>query len=199
VIAIRSLLAAARRRPRAARAALASSALALLCAASASAATMPAAQTGQSLAAPAPPLVSATLVQCVTTDVQGERSATFSGEMTAIPGTVRMVMRLDLEERMGAEPPFRSVSAPGLGVWRDSERKVKVYKSLQQVTNLSAPAAYRALVSFRWLNAKGRVIRHTERFTPKCVQRASPPFGTVSGEEPSSSSSSSSSSSQAPL
>ena len=75
--------------------------------------------------------------------------------MTAIPGTARMAMRIDVQERMPGEALFHTVSAPGLGVWRGSDPKVKVYKYLKQVTNLSSPASYRALVRFRWLNAKG--------------------------------------------
>ena len=122
-----------------------------------------------------PPDVSAALEQCVTAVEQSERSATFSGEMTAVPGTERMLMRIDLLERLRGEAVFHAVSAPGLGVWRVSEKKVKVYKSLQQVTNLSAPATYRALVIVRWLNARGHVIKRDERLTPKCEQPAPPP------------------------
>lgn len=118
---------------------------------------------------------SATLEGCVTSVVQAERSATFSGEMTAIAGTARMAMRVDVQERIPGEVLFHTISAPGPGVWRVSEPRVKVYKYLKQVTNLSAPAAYRALVRFRWLNAKGHVIKHAERLTPRCAQPAAPP------------------------
>ena len=69
----------------------------------------------------------------------------FSAEMTAVPGTMRMAMRIDLEERAPDEVEFHTVTAPGLGVWRSSDPKVKVYKYLKQVTNLSAPAFYRGL------------------------------------------------------
>jgi hypothetical protein len=155
---------------------LASSAcsLALLCAAPASGATQAGDQSGQMSGAVAGPLASATLEQCVTSVDQSERSATFSGEMTAMPGTAHMAMRIDIEERTPADAQFHTVIAPGLGVWRDSEPKVKVYKYLKQVTNLSSPAVYRALVGFRWLNSKGRQIRREERLTPKCEQAAAP-------------------------
>jgi hypothetical protein len=159
---------------------LASSAcsLALLCAAQASGATSAGDQSEQISAAVAGPLAAATLEQCVTTVDQSERSATFSAEMTATPGTARMAMRIDIEERTPADVQFHTVTAPGLGVWRDSEPKVKVYKYLKQVTNLSSPAVYRALVGFRWLNSKGRQIRREERLTPKCEQPAAPPATT---------------------
>lgn len=148
----------------------------LLCAAQAPGAI---AQTGGSAsqppAAPDAPSASATLGECTAAVEQAERSATFSGEMTAIAGTVRMTMRIEVQERMPGEELFHTVSAPGLGVWRSSDPGVKVYKDLKQVTNLSAPAYYRAMVRFHWLNAMGDPIKRTERLTPRCVQPAPPP------------------------
>ena len=117
----------------------------------------------------------ATVEQCVTTGEQSDRSATFSGEMTAITGTARMAMRIEVQERLPDEELFHTVSAPGLGVWRGSAPGVKIYQYVKQVTNLSSPADYRALVRFHWLNDKGYVIRRAERFTLQCVQPASVP------------------------
>jgi hypothetical protein len=131
-------------------------------------------QSGQAGAAAAPQEESAKLEQCVTSVVQAERSATFAGEMTAIADTAHMAMRVDVQQRLPGEALFHTLSAPGLGVWRSSDSKVKVYKYLKQVTNLSAPAVYRGLVRFRWLNAKGHVIKHSERLTPRCAQPAAP-------------------------
>lgn len=108
----------------------------------------------------------------MTSDVQAERSATFSGEITAIPGSAHMAMRIDVQERMPSETLFHTVTAPGLGVWRHSDPGVKSYKYLKQVTNLAAPAVYRATVRFRWLNANGHLIRRAERHTPACIQPA---------------------------
>jgi hypothetical protein len=131
-------------------------------------------QTGQAGAGVSAPTVSVTLQQCVSTGEQANRSATFSGEMTAIAGAVRMAMRIEVQERMPGEELFHSVSAPGLGVWRSSEPGVKIYKYVKQVTNLSSPAVYRALVHFHWLNDKGHVIKRAERRTSKCAQPAPP-------------------------
>jgi hypothetical protein len=122
-----------------------------------------------------PGATAATLEQCVTSVVQTERSATFMGEMTAIAGTAKMSIRIDVQERTAGESEYHVLSAPGLGVWRAADPKVKVYKYLKQVTNLSAAASYRALVRFRWIGAKGRVIRRGERLTPRCLQPATPP------------------------
>ena len=57
-------------------------------------------------------------------------------------------------------------------MWRGSAPGVKIYQYVKQVTNLSFPADYRALVRFHWLNGKGYVIRRAERHTLQCVQPA---------------------------
>jgi len=128
------------------------------------------AQPGRSSKAPA----SATLEQCVTAVEAAERSATFGGEMTALPGTAHMQMRIEVLEKMPGEPLFRTVTAPGLGVWRSAAPGVRVYKYLKQVTDLSAPALYRAAVRFRWLNSKNRLVRSLELRTPRCDEPAPP-------------------------
>src|ERR1700722_8184585 len=132
-----------------------------------------AAQPGVS-AAPIASGVAATLEACVTSVAQPERSATFSGEMTATASTAKMSMRIDLEERAPEEAEFHPVVESGLGVWRAADPKVKVYKYVRQVSNLSPPASYRALVRFRWFNAAGHVIRRAGRVTSKCLQPATP-------------------------
>jgi hypothetical protein len=125
--------------------------------------------------------VSATLEACVTSVVQGERSVTFNGEMTAIAGTAKMSMRIDLEERAPEEAEYHLVSAAGsgLGVWRPADPKVKIYKYVKQVSNLTSPASYRALIRFRWFSSTGRVIKRSERVTTRCLQPAAPSEATA--------------------
>jgi hypothetical protein len=121
------------------------------------------------------PIASATLTQCATaTTPQTERSATFAGEMTAIAGTARMQMRVELQERIPGELQYRMVTNPALGVWRGSTAGVKVFTHIQQVSNLSAPAVYRGVVHFRWVNAKGRTIKSEGLSTAPCEQSAAP-------------------------
>jgi hypothetical protein len=116
----------------------------------------------------------AALEQCVSAPAQVERSASFSGEMTATAGTGRMSIRIELQERLPGEVAFHTVAAPGLGVWRTATPGVKVYRYIKQVTNLSAPAFYRAAVRFRWLTGRGRLIRSHERRTAACAQAVTP-------------------------
>ena len=118
------------------------------------------------------PVVAATLAECVVPALAGERTATFAAEMTTVPPSARMQMRIEVQERQPGEVLFRAIVAPGLSAWRTSEAGVHVYRYVRQVTNLSAPAVYRALVHFRWLDARGAVIRRAERLTPRCVQPA---------------------------
>lgn len=113
---------------------------------------------------------SATLEQCVTSAVPTQRSVTFTGQMVATPGTQRMGMRIDLLERIPGQTGYHEVTAPGLGVWRGSEAGVKIYRYVKQITNLSAPAVYRAVVHFRWVGDKGHVLKRAELRTARCVQ-----------------------------
>jgi hypothetical protein len=123
-----------------------------------------------------PPTISATLTQCVTSINQEERSATFAGEMTPVTGTVRMAIRIDVEQRLGREEGFHAVIAPTIGAWRFSDPKVKVtgFKYLKLVTALQAPARYRATIHFRWIGAHGTTIRRAVRMTKVCVEPAAP-------------------------
>ena len=120
--------------------------------------------------APTKPLAAATLEGCQTAAQQSERAATFVGEMTAVPGTARMLMRIDVLERSGSETDFRTVTYPGLGNWLRAAAGVKTYKNLDRVTDLAAPAEYRAAIRFHWLNARGRLLKSSVLHTPICTQ-----------------------------
>jgi hypothetical protein len=115
-------------------------------------------------------IASVTLEQCATAATQVERSATFAAEMTLIPGSARMQMRIELLERTGNESTYHTVTAPGLGSWRAAAAGVKVYRYVKQVTNLAAPADYRAEVRFRWLGAHGRLVRSALRRSASCAE-----------------------------
>jgi hypothetical protein len=124
---------------------------------------------------PTPAPVSASLEQCVPSANRAERSATFVGQMTATAGTQRMAIQIEIQERTPTDLAFHTVTAPGLGVWRQSETGVRIYKFVKQVTNLSAPAGFRALVRYRWLDDRGHTLAHAQRRTSICQQPAQPP------------------------
>jgi hypothetical protein len=119
-------------------------------------------------------LTSATLEECQTATADSERSATLGGEMAFVPGAARMQMRIDVLERIPGETRFHPVSGLGAGGWISSSPGVRSYRYLRQVTNLSAPAFYRGAVHFRWLNARGHVMKSGELLTPICPQPLNP-------------------------
>lgn len=115
-------------------------------------------------------LASATLEQCLTAVDPAARSATFNGQMSAVPGTRLMAMRILVEEQGAGEAAFRTLGATGSGGWRRSEAGVKIYKYVRQFTDLPAAGTFRAVVEFRWLGEKGRIIKRAVRRTQVCVQ-----------------------------
>ena len=104
--------------------------------------------------------------------------------MTAVPGTAKMEMRIDVLERQPSETAFHAVTAAGLGVWRTAAPGVKTYKYLKQVTNLAAPAYYRGAVRFRWLNSRGKLIKSAELRTARCLQTVPQAEEAGGGEAP---------------
>jgi hypothetical protein len=108
--------------------------------------------------------------QCATSTVQLERSVTFTAQMAATNTTQKMGMRIELQQRLRGESEFHTLAAPGFGVWRVSEPGVKIYKYVKQVTNLAAPAAYRAVVRFRWVGERGHVFKREELHTQRCME-----------------------------
>jgi hypothetical protein len=117
-----------------------------------------------------PPTLSAGVEQCVTAPTQAGRSVTFTGQMETVAGAHKMAIEIVVQEHTLEEEGFHAITTAGLGSWQRSEAGVKIYKVRQAVTDLPAPAVFRAIVRYRWMNEKGQVIRHDERRTPICKQ-----------------------------
>jgi hypothetical protein len=114
---------------------------------------------------------SATLAACTTGPTPLDRSATFTGSMTAAKGTRRMWMRFDLFERSPGSRGFRRVKAANFGAWERSRRGVPAFTFAKRVDGLAAPASYRVVVRFRWHGARGRIVRQASRRSAICRQR----------------------------
>src|SRR5947209_3699827 len=113
-----------------------------------------------------PPRSSAQLERCHASLDAAQRYAVFSGTMRSLrAGQDRMEMRFDLFRRAPGASAFKRVAAPGLGVWNRADPGVGRFKFRQKVENLGAPAAYRAVVGFRWVNARGRVFARAQHVT----------------------------------
>jgi hypothetical protein len=118
-----------------------------------------------------PPRASAQLDRCHPSLDAAQRYAAFSGAMRSLrAGQDRMEMRFDLFRRARGSLVFKRVAAPGLGVWNRANPGVGRFKFRQKVENLSAPAAYRAVVSFRWIGADGHVFARAQHVTLACQQ-----------------------------
>ena len=121
--------------------------------------------------ASAQPRSSAQLNRCHSAPDAAGRYAVFSGLMRSLRGGQdRMDMRFDLFRRAQGSLVFKRVAAPGLGAWNRADPGVGHFRFVQRVENLTAPAAYRAVVSFRWTGATGHVFAKAQRVTPACRQ-----------------------------
>jgi hypothetical protein len=95
------------------------------------------------------------LLSCSTGLSAGDRTAVYEGRMRRVSGTRRMQMRFALQWRQSGAKRWSAVKAPGLGTWVSSNPGVKSYTFTKRIENLAAPASYRVVVSFRWLDARG--------------------------------------------
>jgi hypothetical protein len=129
------------------------------------------------------PTLSAKTTTCTTGADDASRAAAFTGAMPAAAQTKRMQMRFVLTQRKGAGPSgtFKKVAVPGWGGWvkSDADRQGLVFT--KRIEALTAPAGYRAVISFRWLDGKGHVQRTATRKTPVCEQPDPRPDLVLSG------------------
>lgn len=122
-------------------------------------------------AAPAtPPKLAATLERCTTSPLPVERLASFVGSMPARGRAARMQMRFELERKRDGDRRWRRLKAKGFGVWERANRNVAGFVFTKRVTALPVPAAYRALVHFRWLSPNGATVRRARKRTRACRQ-----------------------------
>jgi len=99
--------------------------------------------------------------------------ATFEGRVTALKRATKAQMRFTLQARTPEEPVWRAVSAPGFGTWLTAPKGAGRYVYDKTVQQLLAPGEYRAVIRFRWRDAKGRVLR-TETATTKVCRQPDP-------------------------
>jgi hypothetical protein len=121
-------------------------------------------------AADASPKARALLLGCAQGLVPMDRSAVFEGEMRAQPGTARMQMRFHLRTRASRHPRWGRIGASGLGEWVTSDPGMTHYVFTKRVENLSAPASYRMIIHFRWLDAVGGILAREVAVTRRCRQ-----------------------------
>src|SRR3954469_4927898 len=64
------------------------------------------------------------------------RLALFRGAMRRVPSTQQMSMRFKLQERVG-QGAYKTIKAPGIGIWRKSRPGVKRFAYRQRVLALA--------------------------------------------------------------
>lgn len=132
-------------------------------------AALPSAQAGPRTGKAARTVALVRVADCARGPQAADRHAIFRGAMRRVAHTGRMSMRFALQERVGAGR-FRTVRAPGLGRWRKSRPGVRRFSHRQRVLELAEGSAYRVVVSFRWHDGDGQVIRRARRRSRSCSQ-----------------------------
>jgi hypothetical protein len=110
------------------------------------------------------------LVECAPAAAAADRSATFEARVHPVRGSERMQVRFTLQVRQGALQRWRRVTATGAEEWLTSFPEVRRFSYSRTVRNLSAPASYRMLARFRWLDEDGEVIRRARATSRTCRQ-----------------------------
>lgn len=115
-----------------------------------------------------PPLA-AELTTCETGAEADERFAVFSGSMPR-EGAAVMAMRFQLQQRLPGGA-WERLSVEGWGDWiRAAKRGVPGFIYTKRLERLTAPGRFRAVVTFRWSDRDGSVLRSAKRFTDDCRQ-----------------------------
>ncbi len=101
--------------------------------------------------------------------------AMFSGRVSAYRRSAKMQMRFTLQALTPDEPRWRKVDALGFGEWITVPSGFRKYTYDKTVQGLLAPASYRAVVHFRWRDARGKLIRRERAVSGMCRQPDSRP------------------------
>ncbi len=112
---------------------------------------------------------SGTLRKCAIAHDATGGAAVFVGAMAQVPNGVLMQMRFELLRGQGTDG-WQRVALPTWSGWLSSTAHRPAFVYNKRVEGLTGPASYRARISFRWLGAKGKVLRHVQRITPACAE-----------------------------
>jgi len=116
------------------------------------------------------PPARAVLAACERSVDADERRAVFEGRMRAIAGADRLQMHFVLQRRDLSSLRWSVVEVPGWREWVASDPGVAGYRYTKEIVQLAGPAAYRAVVRFRWLDGEGNVIARRGGRSRTCRQ-----------------------------
>jgi CARDB len=104
------------------------------------------------------------------------RAVSITAVMPTLPATKKLALKFELLRRSAQARLFSEVSGHDLRTWVHpdnptlGQRPGDVWILNHPVVNLLAPAFYRFRVSFRWIGARGRVLRDAVRESPICYE-----------------------------
>jgi hypothetical protein len=104
------------------------------------------------------------------------RAVSITAVMRPLVGTQKLEMKFELLSRLPGSATLTQLSGTGLGTWIAPDnatlgrRPGDVWIVHHPVADLSAPAAYRFRVAFRWLGSHGRILGSATRTTGPCRQ-----------------------------
>jgi hypothetical protein len=101
--------------------------------------------------------------------------AVFAARMTSYRRSGKMQMRFTLQARTPEDARWHKVDAPGFGEWITVPSGLSRYTYEKTVQDLLTPASYRAVVHFRWRDARGKQIRRERATSRTCRQPDSRP------------------------
>lgn len=114
--------------------------------------------------------VTAKVTACETGLAPAGRYMVVEGRMRTASGAAALRMRFDLEVRTPARPRWVAVKAPSLGVWTAADPAPRRWQYAKRVENLAAPADYRMVVRFKWVDRDGRRLASAKRRSKRCEQ-----------------------------
>jgi hypothetical protein len=123
--------------------------------------------------AAAPGAARVTVPVCHSAVAPLDRRITWVGDMASLRPGNRMEMRFDVYVKTPTDPAWKLVAAPDLGIWNRAKAGTTDYKFRQKAVNLTAPAAYKARVTFRWLGP-GKKDKTVKRLDSKVCEQSDP-------------------------
>jgi hypothetical protein len=97
-------------------------------------------------------------------------TAVFEGRVATVRRAVKMQLRFTLQVSTPDQPKWRKVAAEGFHQWITAPAGFGKYTYDKTVEQLVTPANYRTVISFRWRDARGKVIRSERATSPACRQ-----------------------------
>jgi hypothetical protein len=105
-----------------------------------------------------------------------DRAVSVTAVMRPVSGTQGMELKFALQRRSAGTRSYVNVTGRDLGLWLHpsnptlGQQPGDTWRLNKEVVNLSAPAFYRFLITFRWLGRSGHPLARVTRLSGTCYQ-----------------------------